>query len=192
MKRRDLLPPAPPELPNIADLVEVTIDPHQSIHGMTELLRAHGPIIETLGYQLVRNETDIDFITSDNPVSFYTLRGEEVVPYVVHPKSRSELFFPVTSRLAIFGAASDRKRYARRGLKSTIIRDAEKVRMLNRRTAKFGYEALFSSVRLPSVFVQKHRLSPVLSPNSPAFDPDNIRMPQFAFGTRQKLLKWRN
>lgn len=192
LKHSNLLPIAPRELPNIADLVEVTIDPHRSIHGMTELLKAHGPIFETLGYQLLRNETDVDFITSDNPVSFYTMRGEEVVPYIVHPKSRSELFFPVTSRLAIVGAALDRKRYARKGLKSSVVRDAEKIRMFNRRTAKFGYEALFSSVKLPSIFVKKHQLSPVLSSDSPAFGPDNIKMPQFAFGTRRKLLKWRN
>jgi hypothetical protein len=191
LKRRGELPPAPPELPNIFDLAEVTIDPHQSIHAMTKLLRTLGPTLDMLGYQIVRNNTDIDFITSDNPVSYYTVTGGRMVPYEVRADSRSELVFPLTSRLAVLGSTADRQRFRRKGLKRAEIRDREKVRMINRTTAQFGYEALFSSTKLPATFVTRYGQSPVLSPSSQGFHPDQMRMPDFAFGNRRKLLKWR-
>jgi hypothetical protein len=192
LKRRNMLPLVPPEYPNIADEMNVLIDPHRSIHGMTELLRAHGPILETMGYQVLQNETKVDFITTDNPVSFFTKNGGEILPYLIRPSSQPELFFPVTSRQAILGTGLDRKRYLRSGLKRSIIRDPKRIQMLNRCTAQFGYEAIFSSTILPPNFVKRYQNSPVLSPDSPAFDPDNFQMPQFVFGSRQKLSKWRD
>jgi hypothetical protein len=191
LKRRGDLPPAPAEVPDIFDLVEVTIDPHRSIHGMTQLLRGLAPALDTLGYQIVRNETPVDFITSDNPVSYFTIVGGRIMPYVVRPDSHSELIFPVTSRMAIVGSTADRQRFRRKGLKASKIRDAEKVRKINRTIAQFGYETLFSSVELPAAFVRKYQESPVLNPDSEGFHPDTMRMPDFVFGNRRKLLKWR-
>lgn len=192
LKRRGELPPAPPEVPNIFDLVEVTIDPHQSIHGMTDLLRAVGLQLNALGYQVVRNETDIDFITSDNPVSYYTVSSGQILPYAVQADAHVELVFPLTSRMAILGSTSDRERFVRKGLKITSTRDRDKVKTINRTTALFGYEAIFSSARLPAAFVRKHIQSPVLSSHSKGFHPDHMQMPDFTIGKRRKLLKWRN
>lgn len=191
LKRTGRLPPPPPELPNAFDLVEVTIDPHQSIHGMTQLLRYIGSHIDTLGYQILRNETDIDFITSDNPVSYYTVTAKGLIPYVVDANGPSELLYPVTSRLALLGSTADRKRFVRKGLKFAATRNPDKVRSINRTTAQFGYEALFSSTRLPPVFARKYAKSPVLHPDSEGFHPDSMQMPAFAFGERRRLLKWR-
>lgn len=191
LKRLGELPPAPPEVPNIFDLVKVAIDPHQSIHGMAKLLRAVGPALDVLGYQILRNETEIDFITSDYPVSYYAVTGRQILPYVVRTDARSELVFPLTARMAVLGSSTDRHRFRRKGLKIVESRDPEKVRMINRTTAQFGYEALFSSTQLPAAFVRRHKQSPVLSPASRGFHPDDMRMPDFTFGDRKKLLKWR-
>jgi hypothetical protein len=191
LNRRGEIPAPPPDLPNAFELLEVTIDPHQSIHGMTKLLRQIGLHIDTLGYQVCRNQTDVDFITSDNPVSYYTITAAGIAPYILTPNAQSELIYPITSRLALIGRTTDRKRFARKGLKFSEIRSAEKIRFINRTTAQFGYEALFSSKRLPAAFVQKYRTSPVLHPASPGFHPDDLRMPDFAFGERKKLLKWK-
>jgi hypothetical protein len=192
LKRRGELPPLPPELPNAFDLVEVTIDPHQSIHAMAKLLRQIGSHIDRLGYQILRNQTEIDFITSDNPVSYYTLTANELLAYVIRSDSRSELVYPITSRIALVGSTADRNRFVRKGLKFASTRDPDKVRSINRMTAQFAYEALFSSKQLPAAFVRKHQKSPILSPDSMGFHPDEMQMPTFVFGTRKKLLKWKH
>jgi hypothetical protein len=192
LKRTGRLPPTPPEFPDLFEQVEVTIDPHQSIHGMNKLLRSLGPTLDAFGYQVVHNETDIDFITSDNPVSYYALSQKQILPYPMSVRGPAELVFPVSSRVAIFGSTADRRRFSRKGLKSCRTRDRERVRSINRVTAKFGYEALFSSSALPASFVQKYSASPVLSPDSAGFHPDDMKMPSFAFGRRKRLPKWKS
>ena len=202
LKRRGEVPPAPPEFPDLFDQVEVTIDPHQSIHGMTKLLRGIGPVLDTFGYQVVHNETDVDFITSDNPVSYYTIREEQIVPYAVTAEARAELGLdhPRAGDLIAAEEAGDRlSTEEMTGLAEAVLMAGTDTtrNQLACSVALFAshpdqWAALAARPELASRAVdRRYELSPVLSPSSKGFHPDDMRMPEFAFGDRKKLLKWR-
>jgi hypothetical protein len=39
-----------------------------SLHAMSDLARGFGVILDHLGFEVLHNETDVSFLTSDNPV----------------------------------------------------------------------------------------------------------------------------
>ena len=188
------LPPPPPEFPDLMDHVAITIDPHQSIHGMTALLRQLGPILDSFGYSIIHNESEFEFITSDNPVSYYTssLASGEMAPYLLIPRRRWELVFPISPKTAVFGCTADRSRFRVHGLRHLRCRSASRVRDMNEVIARFAYEAYFSRAALPQSFTGRFaQQSPVLAPDFPGFGPDNYTMPRFVFGERKGLMKWK-
>jgi hypothetical protein len=193
LERRGELPPPPEEYPNIVNDTVITIDPHQSIHAIAQLLRLLGPFLDSLGYVVVENECDIEFITSDNPVSYFSSGTSDLAirPYAVRRDRPAELIFPIGPKTLVYGASADRERFRSRGLKYVRWRDPNRVRRVNRIIARFAYEAVFSRTSLPPSFLLAHGVeSPILEPGFPGFDPDHVVMPPFAFGTRTRLHKW--
>lgn len=188
------LPPPPCEFPDLMDHVAITIDPHQSIHGMTALLRQLGPILDSFGYSIIHNESEFEFITSDNPVSYYTSSqaSGEMAPYLLLPRRRWELIFPISPTTAVFGSTADRSRYRVHGLRHLRCRSSRRVRAINEVIARFAYEAYFSRAALPQSFTGRFApQSPVLSPDFSGFGPDDYTMPKFVFGERKSLIKWK-
>lgn len=99
------LPPMPPEL-KLSD-VNISIDPHQSIHGMVDQLqREVMDVMARAGFWAVRNETGRPFITSDNPVIWFdpNVPEDEVRPYAIKLRGDFILVFPVSPILVIFGS----------------------------------------------------------------------------------------
>ena len=62
------LPPKPKGHEDILDHISVSIDPHQSLHAMPALMRGFGHVLNWLEFEVVHNETDVSFLTSDNQV----------------------------------------------------------------------------------------------------------------------------
>lgn len=193
LNRRGELPPPPEGYPDILKRTVAVIDPHQSIHAVAQLLRSMTPLLTSLGYVVVQNDSDIDFITSDNPVSYYAIKktDDKIVPYKLYPNLSYELMMPISPRALLLGTTYDKERFSRRGLKYVRWRDPERVRRANRIIAQFGYEAIFSRQSLPPGFIAKYGMtSPILEPNYPGFDPDHMVIPPFVFGLRRRLPKW--
>lgn len=65
------LPPPPPELAGRLDAVVVSIDPHKSIHGMVDDIKAAQWVFDNVGLCAIRNKTATPFLTSDNPVIWF-------------------------------------------------------------------------------------------------------------------------
>jgi hypothetical protein len=181
------LDPKPPGLENILDLIQVTIDPHKSMEAMALLLPHLGPILDSIGYQIIHNRTGLSFITSDNPVSYFdpSVRETLMQPYRVHvPKQPMELLFPIDPWTMLRGHSDDRHRFARKGLKHVEIKDLQAVRRMNRITAKFAYELIISADTEHETLVRAFAaLSPVLDASR---EP-----PEHVFGVRQKKPKWK-
>jgi Protein of unknown function (DUF4238) len=92
------LPPKPKGHEDILDHLSVAIDPHMSMHAMSDLARGFGLVLDYLGFEVIHNKTDVSFLTSDNPVVCFdpTVPEGRVLPYQVWPPHGSiELFFPV-------------------------------------------------------------------------------------------------
>ena len=69
--RNGKLSPPPLGFEDILDKVEVSIDPHQSIHAMPGLIKKIGELFDTVGLAIIHNTSDVPFLTSDNPVAWY-------------------------------------------------------------------------------------------------------------------------
>lgn len=192
-KEAGLLPPPPAGFPDLADKVEIVIDPHQSIHALIAVKDQVGPIFDSFGYVIVHNESGLKFLTSDNPVCYFLTQPDDnlIQPYSWDQGKDRELFFPLSPTLALYGSQHDRERFRRKGLKYSTLRDRKLAARFNRLVARFGYELLIASDPLPSTFVNRFAgQSPVLSPSFPGFYPEEIKLPPFTFGQRQKLKKW--
>ena len=53
--RNGKLPPPPPGFEDILDKVDVSIDPHQSIHAMPGLINKIGELFDTVGLAIIHN-----------------------------------------------------------------------------------------------------------------------------------------
>ena len=79
------LSPKPEGLEDILDHVEVSINPHQSIHAMVTVMHATGQVFDQIGFYAMHNKTDVPFLTSDNPVIWFdpSVQDTDLRPYVL-------------------------------------------------------------------------------------------------------------
>ncbi|HEV2302028.1 MAG TPA: DUF4238 domain-containing protein [Stellaceae bacterium] len=94
LDQKGMLPPKPAGYENILDHLEVSIDPHQSLHAMPALAKGFSKVLDSLEFDVLHNQTSLSFITSDNPVIYFepTAHEEGVLPYQVRPPHGLEQF----------------------------------------------------------------------------------------------------
>src|SRR3546814_15331950 len=62
------LPPLPQGLEDLSNKVQVSIDPHRSIHAMVAVMQGMAQLFSIIGIAAVHNATARPFLTSDNPI----------------------------------------------------------------------------------------------------------------------------
>ena len=170
LRSKGKLPSLPIGMEDQLDNVEVSIDPHMSIHAMIEMALGLGTILDGVGFQVLNNNTDINFLTSDNPVIYFdpTTIYEAMRPYSVQLGGPISFYMPVTSTLMLYGHSSKKDHFARKGLEYAIVEDRDKVAAINNLIVRFAYEAVYSSGKYDKVdIVTNAHLSPILEVNSP-------------------------
>jgi len=186
-----LLPPKPEAHPDILDNLEVSIDPHMSIHAMTDLMAGFARIIDACVFEVLHNQTNIDFLTSDNPVAVFdpSVPETQMKPYQLQADLQSiELLFPLTSRLMLRGVAGLRFAPAVTHLHLT---SEQEVKRLNRIGAKFGYRMIFANSRDFAILAQKYaRLSPVSKFERWRNGNGHATKRKFVWGQRRTKPKW--
>lgn len=198
LQRMGKLPAAPPGAEDILDRVEISVDPEISIQAVGIAMKAIvDSVYPRLGFRVVHNESRLDLITSDNPVSWFTPLKDEskTKPYEMRPDAPLELIFPITPRLILVGKSTWRDEYLRRGLIHAGVRDNEAIKRANRMTAKFGYRAIFSKDRSPAALAEKYaQLSPVAQVTSfPHKDGSGqLVMAHMEFAPRRAKARWRD
>lgn len=186
-----LLPPKPEAHPNILENLEVSIDPHMSIHAMTDLMSGFARVVDACVFEVLHNQTNIDFLTSDNPVAVFdpSVPEAQMQPYQLQPNLQSiELLFPLTSRLMLRGTAGLRFAPAVTHLRLT---SDQQVKRFNRIGAKFGYRIIFASGQEFGKLAQKYaNLSPV--PKFERWRDENgyAANPKLVWGHRRTKPKW--
>lgn len=143
MKDNGQLPPLPVGHEDLWDKLQIAIDPHRSLMAMPHLLQEIGGIAEKLHYDVLHNETDTDFITSDNPVIYFdpTVPTVRRLPYTVRPAGRIELLLPVSPRMLLRG----RTQPFRQDIGHRAVKEARLVRQRNRLIARFAYRTIFAT-----------------------------------------------
>ena len=184
------LPPLPKGSKDILDHYEVSIDPHQSILAMPNLLGAVGEILDEIGLDVIHNETDIPFLTSDNPVIWFdpSVPEEEMQPYNLLPGGPIMLFFPVTPNLMILGGTFLLKKFTHNGMEHMKCRNLEFVNKCNRCICRFAYETVFAREKGQETIIEKYAdVSPVLKTT----EIGHYTVHQRVFGKRRRKPAWK-
>jgi len=125
------------------DTVQVAINRHRTIGTMSQDMREFGDLLPRMGFELLRNETEALFITSDNPVAYLDPSKPSGIarPYVTG--RNIELVFPLDARTMLCG--SDRLPLSAGKEIPTRTVGAGEVSAINGITALFGYRFLFAA-----------------------------------------------
>lgn len=188
------LPPRPKVLEGILDHVQVAIDPHQSIHAMIHIIRAMGLVFDRIGLVAVHNRTDVDFLTSDNPVAYFNpnVSNEELRPYALEPHGEVMLMMPVSPKLMIAGASWDKPRFSVNGLEYSELKDAKDVNLVNEKIVRFGYSAIYARSTPDEQLIQSHaKWSPVVLAKHIIKDGRRGVAFENIFGERRRKPKWK-
>jgi len=187
------LPPKPKGLEDILNHLEVSIDPHKSIHSMVDMIRGVERVFNQIGIGALHNITDIPFLTSDNPVVWFDPSSPEAEmrPYVLQVGRPVVLLFPVTPNLMIYGHSSMRERFAYEGFKSSDMSVRKSVKMMNRQICRFAYKAVFAQKAGQEAVINKFAdTSPVLRTQTIADANGATVLHQYVFGKRKRKPKW--
>jgi len=187
------LPPKPEGFEDIANHVEVSIDPHQSIHAMVDMIRGVGRVFHQIGIGALHNMTDIPFLTSDNPVIWFdpSVPEAKMRPYVLEIGGPVVLLFPVAPNLMIYGHSSMRERFAYDGFGNRELSERGSVKMMNRQICRFAYKAVFAHRAGQEALIRKHAgVSPVLRTKTISVKKGEIIFHQNVFGKRERKPKW--
>ncbi len=191
LEKAGKLPPMPKGVE--LDQVEVSIDPHQSILAMVETLKRVGQVFDKIGIGALHNQTDLPFLTSDNPVIWFdpSVPESEMCPYNLHPDSEIVLLFPVSPNLIIYGHSSMHEKFASFGLQHSDIKKRSAVEMMNSQICRFAYAAVYAQESGQEHLIQKHaETSPVLQTNIIPLVDGEHGFHQFVFRKRQRKPKW--
>lgn len=141
------LPPPPPELAGRLDEVVVSIDPHKSIHGMVDDIKAAQWVFDNVGLCAIRNKTATPFLTSDNPVIWFdpSLPLADQEPYGVKPGGAVRLVFTISPSLVLVGASEQRQQFASEGLMYGEVTDEDWVFRVNLDICRYAYKAVYAS-----------------------------------------------
>lgn len=172
------------------DTVDIAVNQQRTLATMTDDMRRFGDMSRLLGFEVIANDTGIDFVTSDNPVSYFdpTPPPARMIPYDVDRKI--ELYFPLDSRTLLRGS----HRLRNRGQVPQVRRltNVSKVQAVNRVTARFGYRFVFArDCSHGPLLKQFHSASPVLDATVRGGGRDIEIHLRHVFGPRPKLLKFR-
>ena len=187
------LPPKPEGFEDILDHVEVSINPHQSIHAMFPMMRGIGQVFDWVGFGALHNKTEIPFLTSDNPVIWFdpSVKDSDLQPYVLRPDGPIVLLFPVSPSLVIYGDLPMRDQFASEGLGVADLSDTGLVEAINRQVCRFGYQTIYAQKAGQERLIQEHAtLSPVNRFDRVTKGKGEIVKFQMVFEKRGRKPKW--
>jgi hypothetical protein len=187
------LPPKPLGLENILEHLQVAIDPHQSIHAMVHTIRGTGEVLNKIGIGVIHNQTDLPFLTSDNPVIWFdpSVRDTHLQPYVLLPGGPIVFLFPVAPNILVYGDTTMRDRFSVEGMLTSDTIDRGFVEEVNRQICRFAYKAVFATEGgQESVIREYANYSPVLFSEIQSLPGGALVRSGYVFGRREGKARW--
>lgn len=189
------LPALPQGLEDFPNQVQVSIDPHMSIHAMTAILQGMEELYSMLGFAAVHNTTTHAFLTSDNPVLWFdpSVPFEEQLPYNFNPDGGPVfLYFPISPNLAIVGSTEYKDAFSRHGMLHSDVPDEAWVTLMNAQVCRFAYEAVLAQSTDHEAMIAKYNhVSPVHEAVPLQIGNDIATFHRFIFGPRLEKTKWK-
>jgi hypothetical protein len=171
--------------------LEISIDPHRSIHAMPDFAKGVSKILQMVGYRLIENKTEEAFVTSDNPVIYFdpTVPLELMQPYCIDRQRLDiELMFPISSHSMLWGHS----RLKPASASFHQVTDRKFVRRANVFAARFANRMVFSNSAHHQPLIEKYgNLSPVISVTHLETPTGRGVIARFVFGKRERMPKWR-
>lgn len=171
------------------DTVEMTINRQRTLAKINDDLLRFAGLLHRVGFEIVVNETAVAFITSDNPVAYFSASDAGIdEPYF--EADDLEIWFPLSRNYMLRGSHRLRANGHIPSFRS--VGDEGTIAAINETTARFAYRLAFAPDRSQDALIVPHlAVSPVLR-------SDVVRLPdevQFhighQFGPRPKLIKFR-
>jgi hypothetical protein len=196
LERRGDLPCPPPGLEEALSMknLVLTVDPHQSIHALPHMLDGFARVLAHLGFCVVRNETPIDLITSDNPVVYFdpAVPEDGLRPYAIEDGPPIELIFPITPKLLIVGHSDWAGPYSHSNFREMRCTATNIIRRTNRYVARFGYREVYATDRAHDALIAKWAdQSPVVRNTTLKTDTGSGIITEWVFGSRPPKPKWK-
>lgn len=185
------LPPWPTGLD--ADKVVISIDPNRSLQAMPYLLNGVAGLMGRLGFEVIRNTSTQDFITSDNPVIHYdpSQPADRLRPYDTPPGRPAELLLPLTRRLLLRGRTDLPVLRTGNEMGHVEIGDLEEIQRLNSRIAQFAYRCVFAAeTGLETWLAAFADRSPVADFQILPMAKASMLTTRFVFGPRREKPRW--
>ena len=194
LQKAGKLPPTPVGCEDLFDRVVVSIDPETSLRAMPIVLKGMTErILPKLGFGVLENTTNIDLITSDNPVIWFVPYDDEerIRPYEMHPDLPLELLFPLSPKLLLYGSSQDVGRFDGHGLRYGKLVSTDGVERINRLLAKFAYSAIMARDAAPSKLAEQYAgVCPVMHTSAIPQENGQLVMLHMEFGKRRDKAKW--
>lgn len=193
MYRDGKFPALPKGSENLIDEMQISIDPHQSIHAMASIIKSIGKIIDSVGWVVFHNNTNRPFLTSDNPVVWFdsSLPFSQQKPYTINPLGPILVQFPISPKILLIGASEYRENFLHHGLVHTDTSSDKWIEHVNAQTCRFGYEAVISNTESQTELIAEFSdISPVHASNSVMINNKSALFHSFEFGHRRKKSKW--
>jgi hypothetical protein len=172
----------------------VSIDPHQSIHAMADLAKGVTKVFNEIGFEILENTTDENFITSDNPVIYFdpTVAPQEMLPYnVSRSRMNIEFMFPLSRRFMLWGHSVLKSAHNQGVTRYRTLSDIEFVKRANVLTVRFANRLVFADNENQGVLVAKYAArSPIVSVTHLQTARGRGVFAQHVFGKREKKPKW--
>lgn len=188
------LPPPPLGLEDLPNQVQVSIDPHKSIHAMVAMMHGIAQLHSMVGFAAVHNATKRPFLTSDNPVLWFdpSLPFDEQQPYTVNPAGGPVLLvFPVSPELVLVGSTEYKDTFGRHGLLHSDVPDETWVESINAQICRFAYEAVIAtSTGQEEIIAEYACVSPVHEAVTQQVGKGMATIHRQVFGLRVAKPKW--
>lgn len=194
MYRDGKLPALPKRSESLIDEMQISIDPHQSIHAMVSIIKGIGKVIDSVGWVVFHNNTSRPFLTSDNPVVWFdsSLPFSQQKPYTINPLGPILVQFPISPKILLVGASEYRENFLHHGLVHADTSSDEWVEHVNAQTCRFGYEAVISNTESQAELIAGFsEISPVHASSSVMINNESAIFHSFEFGSRGKKSKWK-
>ncbi|WP_417465659.1 DUF4238 domain-containing protein [Kordiimonas sp.] len=188
------LPPAPEVLRTNGrtdwEKISFAIDPHRSLLSLPHLATGMADVIDSLGFSILQNTTNLSFITTDNPVCYYTpSKKKQFRPYTISGIGTPlELLFPITRDLCLVGQSHLRRTFGSNGIFYIEIKTTKEVADINDTLSRFAYQFAYTNDHANAGVIQKHaHFAPV-----PCFSSNDLghHFVEFSFGPRPNKPKW--
>ncbi|WP_081713241.1 MULTISPECIES: DUF4238 domain-containing protein [unclassified Labrenzia] len=124
--------------------IDLNIDPHRCVTSMSKIIsniELFQPGFPFGGPKIIHNKSKVNFLSSDNPVCFFTgsINNNKFLPYHIQRGKPLKFIFPISSSMAVVN-----NDFVKGKSIHVDVKDSELIAKMNRVICKFSYRYVFS------------------------------------------------